>query len=55
MLSPRYQLNASGLYQLGWGINVAGNMTMRGRVRATVFRDSAVGRPLGDAQARVAR
>jgi hypothetical protein len=29
MLSPRYQFNASGLYQLNWGINVAGNLVAR--------------------------
>lgn len=29
MLSPRYQINATGLYQPGWGINVAGNLTAR--------------------------
>jgi hypothetical protein len=29
MLSPRYQINASGLYQLPYGINVAGNLVAR--------------------------
>jgi hypothetical protein len=29
MLTPRYQFNASGLYQLAWGINVAGNLVAR--------------------------
>lgn len=29
MLSPRYQFNASGLYQLPYGINLAGNLVAR--------------------------
>ncbi len=29
MLTPRYQFNASALYQLAWGINVAGNLVAR--------------------------
>jgi hypothetical protein len=29
MLTPRYQFNASALYQLPWGINVAGNLVAR--------------------------
>ena len=29
MLSPRYQFNASGLYQMGWGINLAANLVAR--------------------------
>jgi hypothetical protein len=29
MLTPRYQFNASALYQLSWGINVAGNLVAR--------------------------
>jgi hypothetical protein len=29
MLSPRYQINASGLYQLPYGINLAGNLVAR--------------------------
>jgi hypothetical protein len=29
MLAPRYQFTATGLYQLGWGINVAGNLVAR--------------------------
>jgi hypothetical protein len=29
LISPRYQFNASGLYQLGWGVNVAGNLVAR--------------------------
>jgi Carboxypeptidase regulatory-like domain/TonB-dependent Receptor Plug Domain len=29
MLMPRYQFNASALYQLAWGINVAGNLVAR--------------------------
>ena len=29
LIMPRYQINASGLYQLPWGINVAGNLVAR--------------------------
>ena len=29
LILPRYQLTASGLYQLPWGINVAGNLVAR--------------------------
>jgi hypothetical protein len=29
MLTPRYQINASGLYQLPYGINLAGNLVAR--------------------------
>jgi hypothetical protein len=29
LILPRYQVTASGLYQLGWGVNVAGNLVAR--------------------------
>jgi hypothetical protein len=29
LVAPRYQINASGLYQLPWGLNVAGNLVAR--------------------------
>jgi hypothetical protein len=29
LVAPRYQINASGLYQLPWGVNVAGNLVAR--------------------------
>jgi hypothetical protein len=29
LVAPRYQINASGLYQLPWGVNLAGNLVAR--------------------------
>jgi hypothetical protein len=29
LISPRYQFNASALYQLPWGVNLAGNLVAR--------------------------
>ncbi len=29
LILPRYQVTASGLYQFGWGINIAGNLVAR--------------------------
>jgi hypothetical protein len=37
MVLPRYQLNANGAYQAGWGITVAGNYLMRQGFSAPYF------------------
>jgi hypothetical protein len=45
MLLPKYQLIANGLYQAAWGINLAGNMTMRQGYATPFFRNLV---PTGD-------
>ncbi len=49
MLLPKYQFIANGMYQAMWGINLAGNMTMRQGFATPFFRNLvATGDPLGN-------
>ena len=49
MVLPKYQLIANGMYQAMWGLNVAGNMTMR-QGYSTAFNQTnvATGDPQGN-------
>ena len=49
MVLPKYQLIANGMYQAMWGINLAGNMTMRQGYSMAYNRTSTpTGDPLGN-------
>ena len=49
MVLPKYQLVANGMYQAPWGINVAGNMTLRqGYSMPFNHTQVATGDPLGN-------